>query len=387
MAKLIYFDNGATSFPKPQEVYDFMHTFYMSHGVNPGRSGYDAVLETEEVMYGTRKMLTEMFNGGTDANRLTFSYNASDSLNQIIQGICEQGDHIISTVVEHNSVLRPLYVLEQRGLIEVTYIDVDKDGYVNPDDFKAAIKKNTKMIIMNHCSNVFGTIQPIAEVGRIAKEAGVIMAVDASQSAGILPIDMQAMNIDAVAFTGHKCLMGPTGIGGSYVREGVPIRSTRFGGTGVRSAVRTHLDEFPYRLECGTLNILGVAGLYAGQKWLREKGMKNIHRQEMVLWNKLVDGLRNIDRVKLYWCDDPSRHNAVCSFNIEGWDAGDVGTLLDVDYSIACRTGLQCAPLIHKAAGTMDIHGTIRFSLGAFNTEDEVNIAIEAVKDIASIKR
>ncbi|MDL2227771.1 aminotransferase class V-fold PLP-dependent enzyme [Odoribacter sp. OttesenSCG-928-L07] len=387
MAKLIYFDNGATTFPKPQEVYDFMHNFYMTHGVNPGRSGYDAVLETEEVMFGTRRMLTEMFNGGNDPNRLTFSYNASDSLNMIIQGICEKGDHVITSVVEHNSVLRPLYVMEQQGIIEVTYIGVDEFGYVNPDDFKKALKPNTKMIIMNHCSNVFGTVQPIAEVGKIAKEAGVIMAVDASQSAGILPIDMQAMNLDVVVFTGHKCLMGPTGIGGSYVREGVPVRTTKYGGTGVRSAVRTHLDEFPYRLECGTINIVGVAGLYAGQKWIREKGMENIHNHEMKLWQKLVDGMKNIDKVQMYCCSDPSRHNAVLSFNIDGWEAGDIGTLLDVDYNIACRTGLQCAPLIHEAMGTAAKHGTVRFSLGAFNTEEEVNIALEAVEDIASIPR
>ena len=385
--KLIYFDNGATSFPKPEEVYDFMYNFYKTHGVNPGRSGYDAVIETEEVVFNTRKMLTELFNANGDPNHLTFSYNASDSLNQIIQGICEKGDHIISTVVDHNSVLRPLYVLEQRGLIEVTYITVDKQGYVNPDDFKAAIKKNTKMIIMNHCSNVIGTIQPIAEVGKIAKEAGIIMAVDCSQSAGILNIDMEAMNLDVVAFTGHKCLMGPTGIGGSYVKEGVPIRSTRFGGTGVRSAVRTHLDEFPYRLECGTLNVLGVAGLYAGQKWLREHGRENIYQNEMKLFKKFVDGLENIDKVHVYCCDDLSRHNAVLSFNIEGWDAADIGTMLDVDYSIACRTGLQCAPLIHQAIGTFDMHGTVRFSLGAFTTEEEIDTAIAAVQDIASIKK
>ena len=383
----IYFDNSATSFPKPQEVYDFMHEFYMTHGVNPGRSGYDAVLETEHIVSDTRKMLTEFFNAKGDYNRLTFSYNASDSLNQIIQGICEQGDHVITTVLEHNSVLRPLYVMEQSGLIEVTYIGVDAKGYVDPEDFKAAIRKNTKMIIMNHCSNVIGTIQPVAEVGKIAKEHGVIMALDCSQSAGILNIDMEAMNVDVLAFTGHKCLMGPTGIGGSYVREGVPIRSTRFGGTGVRSAIRTHLDEFPYRLECGTLNVLGIAGLYAGQKWIREKGRENLYDEEMRLFEQLLAGMQSIENVHVYCCDDMKRHNAILSFNIAGWDAADVGTILDVDYNIACRTGLHCAPLVHKSIGTFDKHGTVRFSLGAFNTADEVNTAIEAVRDIAAIKK
>jgi len=383
MAKLIYFDNGSTTFPKPQEVYDFMHNFYMIHGISPGRSGYNVVLETEEVLSGTRKMLTEMFNGGDDANRLTFSYNASDSLNMIIQGICEKGDHVITTVVEHNSILRPLYAMKQQGLVEVTYIGVDEYGYVNPDDFKKALKANTKMIIMSHCSNVFGTVQPVAAVGKIAKEAGVIMAIDASQSAGVIPINMQTMNLDVVAFTGHKCLMGPTGIGGSYVREGVPIRTTKFGGTGVYSAVRTHPNEFPYRLECGTVNIVGVAGLYAGQKWIRDKGITNIHHYEMKLWQKLVDGLKNINKVQLYCHHDPSRHNALISFNIDGLDTGDVGKLLYVDYNIACRTGLQCAPLIHEAMGTA-ANGTVRFSLGAFNTEEEIDIVLNAIEDIAN---
>lgn len=387
MSKLLYLDNGATTFPKPQEVYDFMHNFYMTHGVNPGRAGYDAVIETEEVMFGTRKLLTDFFNAKGDPNRLTFSYNASDSLNMIIQGICEKGDHIISTYLEHNSVLRPLYVLEQKGLIEVTYIKPDTQGYVHHEDFKKAIKKNTKMIIMTHCSNVIGTIQPIAEVGKIAKEAGVIMAIDASQSAGFVDIDMEAQNIDVVAFTGHKCLMGPTGIGGSYVKEGVPIRSTKFGGTGVRSAVRTHLDEFPYRLECGTINIVGVAGLYAGQKWIQTVGMETIHSHEMKLWRKLVDGLNKVQGVKLYCCDDEKRHNATVCFNIEGWDPGDVGTMLDVDWNIACRTGLHCAPLIHECLGTIDKHGAVRFSIGYFNTDKDIETAIEAIEDIASIKK
>ncbi|PLX00172.1 MAG: cysteine desulfurase [Marinilabiliales bacterium] len=387
MSNLIYFDNAATTYPKPQVVYDFMHNFYMKNGVNPGRSGYDMTLETEEVMHGTRKMLMEFFNGDGDPNRLTFSYNASDSLNMIIMGVCEKGDHVITTNLEHNSVLRPLFHLEKEGVIEVDYLRFDERGYINPEDVRKAIRPNTKMVIMNHCSNVIGTIQPIGEVGKICKEKGVIMAVDASQTAGAIPIDMQAMNIDILAFTGHKCLMGPTGIGGSYIMEGVPIRGTRYGGTGVRSAVRTHLDEYPYRMECGTLNIMGVAGLYAGQKWIAEQGMEKLHEKEMKLWLKLRDGLEAIPEVKTYCATSPENHNAVLSFNVEGWEAGDVGTMLDVDYNIACRTGLQCAPLVHVQLDTVDIHGTVRFSLGAFNTEEQVDIAIAAVNDIAEIRR
>ncbi|OQX95886.1 cysteine desulfurase [candidate division KSB1 bacterium 4572_119] len=386
MDQLIYMDNAATSFPKPKIVYDFMHEFYQKHGVNPGRSGYDMTLETEEIIFNTRKMLTEFFNG-TDPNRLTFSYNASDSLNNIIQGMVEKGDHVITSNVEHNSVLRPLYHLEQAGTIEVTYIPFNEKGYIDPEDVKTNIKKNTKMVILNHCSNVIGTIQPVKDIGQICRDQGVAFAVDASQTAGALKIDVQEMNIDLLAFTGHKCLMGPTGIGGSYVTEDVPIKSSRYGGTGVRSAYRYHLEEFPYRLECGTLNIVGVAGLHAGQKWIQEKGLKNLHDKEIELWDKLRKALQAIDGVKTYCAESAENHNAVLSFNIDGWEAGDVGTMLDVDYNIACRTGLQCAPLVHEQLGTMDIHGTVRLSLGAFNTEEHVDTAIDAVKEIAEIKR
>ncbi len=386
MQKIIYMDNAATTFPKPQEVYDFMHEFYQKHGVNPGRSGYDMTLETEEVVHGTRKMLTEFFNG-TDPNRLTFSYNASDSLNMIIQGMAEKGDHIITSNVEHNSVLRPLYHLEHAGVIEVTYIPFDEKGYIHPDDVKKAMKKNTKMVIINHGSNVIGTVQPVTEIGRICKEKGVYFSVDASQTAGALKVDVKEMNIDLLAFTGHKCLMGPTGIGGSYISDDVPVRGTRYGGTGVRSAYRFHLEEFPYRMECGTLNIVGVAGLHAGQKWIEQRGIENIHAKEMQLWEKLKNGLEKMDRVKTYCADSTENHNAVLSFNIEGWEAGDVGTMLDVDYNIACRTGLQCAPLVHVQLGTDKIHGTVRLSLGPFNTEEHIDTAIQAVEDIVSIRR
>jgi len=232
-----------------------------------------------------------------------------------------------------------------------------------------------------------GTIQPIAEIGRLCKEAGILFVIDASQTAGVVDIDVKKMNTDIVAFTGHKSLMGPTGIGGSYICEDVPIKGTRFGGTGVRSAYPFHLEEFPYRMECGTLNIVGVAGLNAGQKWLKKKGIKDIHDNEMRLWNKLRTGLQNIEGVITYCADSPNNHIAVLSFNVKGWDAVDVGTMLDVDYNIASRTGLQCAPLVHVQLGTDKIHGTIRLSIGPFNTDDHINRAIGAIEEIASLKR
>lgn len=387
MNNLIYLDNSATTYPKPDEVYKFMDSFYRTHGVNPGRSGFDAALEAEEIVMNTRKLLTDFFNAGGDINRLTFSYNASDSLNMIIQGLAEKGDHVISTMLEHNSVLRPLHHLEMNGLINVTYLTFDEKGYINPDDFKKSIQKNTKMAVINHCSNVIGTIQPIAEIGKICKEKGVLLIVDSTQSAGSIPIDMQAMGIDVVVFTGHKCLLGPTGIGGSYVMENVPVKYTRFGGTGVRSAQETHLEEFPYRLECGTLNLVGVAGLNAGVKWILKNGMESLHNKEISLYEKLRKGLQSIENVITYCAYNSENHNPIISFNIKGFDSGDVGTILDVDHNIACRTGLHCAPKVHISLGTNKIHGSVRLSIGPFNTEEHIEKAVNAVKEIAEIRK
>lgn len=388
MNNLIYLDNSATSFPKPDSVYDFMCNFYKTKGVSPGRTGFDAAIETEEMVAQTRRMLMELFNGDGDPNRLTFSYNASDSLNMIINGLAEKGDHVISTMLEHNSVLRPLYHLEQDGIIEVEYVPFDKiTGYIDPEDIKRRIKKNTRMVVMNHCSNVLGTVQPVGEVGKICKEAGVLFIVDGSQSAGAVKVDMQAMGIDAFVFTGHKCLMGPTGIGGSYVMKDVPVRSTRFGGTGVRSAQRSHLTEFPYRLECGTLNLLGVAGLHAGVKWITEQGIENLHRKEMDLWDKMRSEIQKIENVTTYCAVNRDHKNPVLSLNVNGFESGDVGTMLDVDYNIACRTGLQCAPFVHQHLGTDLIHGTVRLSIGPFTLESDVDAAIQAIQEIADFRK
>lgn len=383
---MIYLDNSATSFPKPAVVYDFMNRFYRTHGVSPGRSGFDAAIETEEMVIGTRTLLTGLF-GGDDPDRLTFSYNASDSLNMILQGMTNRGDHVITTMLEHNSVLRPLHHLTLEGIIEVTHLPFDGNGYVNPDDFRKAIRKNTALVVVNHCSNVIGTIQPVAEIGKICREHQLPFVVDASQSAGTVPIDMKKMKIDVLVFTGHKCLMGPTGIGGSYVMEGIPVRITRYGGTGVRSAQQTHLEEYPYRLECGTLNLLGVAGLNAGVKWVLEQGIGHIHGEEIRLWDRMRNGIQAIPNAVTYCATGSANRNPVLSFNIKGFDSGDVGTMLDVDYNIACRTGLQCAPLVHKGIGTAGIHGTVRLSIGPFNTEEHVDSVIRAVWEIARLKR
>jgi cysteine desulfurase family protein len=384
MSKLIFLDNGATSFPKPEEVYQYMDYFFRNYGVNPGRSGYDLCMETGLVVEETRKMLTRFFNG-TDPDRLCFGYNSTDALNLIIFGLLKPGDHAISTTLEHNSVLRPLYHLSQAG-VEVEHVPFDGAGFVDPQEIRKRFRPNTRLVIVNHASNVIGTVQPIAAIGKLCREAGIPFAIDASQSAGKVPVDMEAQCLDVVAFTGHKSLLGPTGIGGLYVREGLEIRHTRAGGTGVRSAVRPHLDEYPYRLEYGTPNVMGIAGLKAGVTWLLGKGLDAIHHEEMRLARILLDGLRAIPRVKLYCLDSLENHIAVLAFNVEGMDAADVGTMLDVDYGIACRTGLHCAPRVHEQIGTDKIHGAVRFGIGPFNTEEHIRTAVEAVGKVAALR-
>lgn len=386
MSDLIFLDNGATSYPKPEEVYSFMDHFYRNFGVNPGRSGYDLCMETGELVEETRAMMTKFFNG-TDPNRLCFSYNSTDALNLIINGMLKKGDHAITTNVEHNSVLRPLYHLHKFSGVELDYIPFDSKGFVDPDEFPKRFKKNTKLVVVNHASNVIGTIQPVKQIGEYCRENGIPFVIDVSQSAGKIPIDMDEMNVDVVAFTGHKSLLGPTGIGGLYVREGIEIRHTRAGGTGVRSAVRTHLDEYPYRLEYGTLNTVGVAGLHAGIKWIEKKGLDNIHREEMRLTAKLRDELKDVEGVTLYCQEDLNDHISVFLFNVDGLEALNTGTILDVDYNIASRTGLHCAPLVHEQIGTADIHGAVRFGIGPFNTEKHIETAIQAVKEIAESRK
>ena len=385
MKELIYLDNSATLFPKPKEVLDFMDSFYRHYGVNPGRSGYDLCMEAEQMVQETRKLLTEFFHG-TKYEHLVFTYNASDSLNMIINGILKPGDHVITTTLEHNSVLRPLHHKYSEGMIEVDYIPFDPQGYVDPNDFRKRFKKSTKLLIINHGSNVLGTVQPVQEIGKLCREQGVIFAIDAAQTAGAEPIDVERMNIDLVAFTGHKSLMGPTGIGGLYVGEDIEIEPSRMGGTGVRSAYPFHLPEYPYRLECGTLNVLGIAGLNAGQKYLRKEGEENIRHKKLSLLERLQNGLMEVEGVTLYGSTSLENRLAVLSFNIEGYEAIDTGTLLDVDYNIATRTGLHCAPKVHEQLQTMP-EGAVRVSIGPFNTEEHIDHCINAVKEIASTRK
>jgi cysteine desulfurase family protein len=381
---LIYLDNAATAWPKPENVYRYMDEFYRSTGVNPGRSGFDAALEAGSLLDRLRRRLTKFFGGDEDApERLCFGYNATDALNLILPGLLSPGDHVVTTALEHNSVIRPVNHLVRDNRVEATFVPFNSAGFIDPNDIRKAIRPNTKLVFVNHGSNVIGTVQPIAEIGKICREREIIFGIDAAQTAGVVPINMKAMNVDVLAFTGHKALMGCMGIGGMCVRKHVNLRQTRSGGTGVRSADPYHLEEYPWRMEFGTPNMVGVAALWAGQDWLDEHGLEKNFAHEMSLGKKLVDGLRQIEGVRLYCCDSLENHLPTVTMNIVDMEAGDVGTMLDVEHNIATRTGLHCAPLVHQQLGTMAIHGGVRFSIGAFNTEEHIRRAIEAVAAIA----
>jgi len=383
--ELIYLDNAATSYPKPPDVYESMDLVYRTAGVNPGRSGFDLCRVAGNVIDETRELLTTLF-GGTDPDRLVFSHNATDALNLALFGLIGRGDHVVTTQLEHNSVIRPLWTLQEDEGVDVDWIPFGKGGSVDPEAIIERLRSETKAVVMNHASNVLGTVQDVGAVGKVCRERGIHLVVDVSQTAGKIPVRMDDLGADVVCFTGHKSLMGPMGTGGMYVRDGVEIGKTRAGGTGVRSAERRHLDEYPYRLEFGTHNLVGIAGLSAGVQWVNRIGAEAIHAHEMALWQELRDGLDTIDGVTVYGHGSGSEDRiAVLSFNVVGFEAADVGTMLDVDSGIACRTGLHCAPLVHEALGTDKLHGSVRLSLGPYNTPEQIEQTIEAVREIAEL--
>jgi len=381
---LHYLDNAATVFPKPAPVLQAMVDFAASAGVAPGRSTFDLAMVAESMIESCRQSVCDLFHGPR-ADRVVFALNATDALNLVIFGLLRRGGHVVSTRLEHNSVLRPIaHCIDDHGAC-ATLVPFDGRGYVDPDDVKNAIEPDTRLVVITHASNVLGTVQPIAEIGAVCRAAGVTLCVDASQSAGIVPIDMQAMHIDIVAFTGHKSLLGPTGTGGLCVGEGVQIAQTRAGGTGVKSAARRHLEEYPFRLEYGTLNAMGIAGLRRGLAIIAEQGGgAAMWAREMALAQWLSRALAETAGVTTY-CAAESIDNRtpVVSFNIDGMDPAEAGTRLDVDFNVACRTGLHCAPLVHESLGTAPA-GSVRFSIGPFTTRADVEAGAEAVRALAA---
>ncbi|HEY8891781.1 MAG TPA: aminotransferase class V-fold PLP-dependent enzyme [Clostridium sp.] len=375
---MIYLDNAATSFPKPPEVYSEVLICMENYAANPGRGSHDMAVKASSKIMETRQELSEFFNIPNLLN-IIFTCNATESLNIGIKGILKPGDHVISTVIEHNSVLRPLNYLSERE-ITFTLLGVDENGYLNLNNLKKKIRRNTKAIIINHTSNVLGTVQDIRAIGEIAKEAGILFMVDASQSAGVIPIDVECDNIDLLAFPGHKGLYGPQGTGGLYIREGIYIDSFIQGGTGSESMSMRQPDFIPDKFESGTLNTPGIAGLCEGIKFIQKVGIDNIRKHEIMLVEYLLKELCKLSYIKIYGGCDYKDRAAVVSLNIDNVDVSEVGTLLN-KRGIAVRTGFHCAPLIHQIIGTSG-RGTVRISPGYFNNLEDIEKLIKALKDI-----
>ena len=352
-------------------------------GANPGRSGHRLSIEAGRIINEAREALAELF-GIDDPLRLVFSRHATESLNLAIYGMLQSGDHCITTSMEHNSVMRPLRALEKRG-VELTVVPCSSGGGLDPQEIERAIKKNTRLIVTIHASNVIGTLMPIGEIGEISRFHGIPFCVDAAQTAGALHIDVEAMKIDLLAFTGHKSLYGPQGTGGLYIREGLEGKLTPLmrGGTGSRSESQEQPDFMPDKYESGTPNTVGIAGLGAGARFCLAQGVPHIKKKEEKLTRMLIEGLSSIPSVLVHGCGDTKRQVAICSFTIQDLSPSEITMELDEEFGIMSRPGLHCAPIAHQTIGTFP-QGTVRFSVGYFTTEDEINSAVAAVHKIAA---
>ena len=376
---MIYFDNAATSFPKPSEVEKSLVEAVHSMG-NAGRGAHEATLYAARIIYDTREKLAALFHGDNPM-RFAFTSNTTEALNIAIQGLFSAGEHVITTECEHNSVLRPLYLMEKQG-VEVTYLKADRLGRIDYEDFDKSCKSNTKAVVITHASNLTGNVTDLERVSEFTQSHGLLLVVDAAQTAGVLPINVKQMNIDVLCFPGHKGLLGPQGTGGIYVREGLEISSLKVGGSGVHSYDREHPKEMPTVLEAGTLNGHGIAGLNGALSYLEKTGIEKIYQREMKLAAQFVEGVRPIEHVKLYGDFDTRLRVATVALNIGECDSASVSDWLWEDYGIAVRAGAHCAPLMHRALGTVE-QGAVRFSFSHFNTEDEVEQAVCAIRELA----
>ncbi len=380
--RLVYLDNAATSFPKPRECLDRMVETYARLGASPGRGGYDLSVEASTLVDDARRQLADLFDA-PNPERVVFAANATDALNVAIQGMVRASDHVVSTRLEHNSVLRPLWHLREAGRIEFDLVPFDAQGLIDPADVARAIRPATRLVVVSHASQVLGTVQPVAEIAAVCAERGVPLLVDAAQTAGQVPVLLAAWGVSAIAFTGHKALLGPTGSGGLVVAPGAALASTRFGGTGVESASLTHTQSYPHRLEAGTINLLGIVGLAQGLGYVRAQGMAATHLREMALARRLREGLAALPGVTVYSPLPRDEDVPIVTCNVAGIAPIDVGAILDADYGIAVRTGLHCAPLVHQDLGTAE-QGSVRFSPGCFTTAADIAWALEAMAAIAA---
>ena len=394
---MIYLDNAATTWPKHRKLFEEMVDKYMAIGVSPGRGSYDQAMLADECIGEARNNIARFFTA-PDPDQVIFTANATDGLNQFLLGLLQEGGRVLSTRLEHNSVLRPLYHLQQTKGVEVSLVPFDRQGFVHPEDMREALdkalvkKQAVDLVVCNHVSNVLGTVQQVAEIGSICEEYGVAFLVDCSQSAGHVPVDMERMKASAIVFTGHKSLYGPTGIGGLILNPNLEIASTRFGGTGVESKSLRHTQSFPYKHEAGTHNLMGIIGLSLALDNLIQKDVVRLHKEECVLARRLYQGLQKIPGVRLYGGTafqtndnvEDDRQIGLFSATFDPISSEDLSAILDGDFDIAVRSGLHCAPLVHETLGTAEL-GSIRFSLGQFNTELEIDQTIEAMIQITSL--
>ena len=377
---MIYMDNAATTMQKPQQVIDAVAAAMCSMG-NAGRGAHAASLGAARTIYDAREKLACFFHA-ENPKQIAFTMNSTESLNIALKGVLNPGDHVITTMLEHNSVLRPLYELQEKGT-ELTILKSNPQGTLDYEDFEKAIKENTKAIVCTHGSNLTGNLVDVKRVGEIAKKHGFLFIVDASQTAGVFPIDVQEMGIDILCFTGHKGLLGPQGTGGIYVREGLTVRPLLCGGSGVQTYNKKHPSEMPTALEAGTLNRHGIAGLDAAVEYLMETGIDTIREREQDLMWRFYEGVKDIPGVKVYGDFSTRERCAIVTLNIGDYDSSEVSDELLMTYGISTRAGGHCAPLMHEALGTVE-QGAVRFSFSHYNTDEELNTAIQAVKEMAA---
>ena len=376
---MIYLDNAATTLHKPQQVIDAVVHAMQSMG-NCARGTHEEALDAARTVYDARVRLASLF-GCPRVDHVAFTANSTEALNIAINGLIGPGDHVISTDLEHNSVLRPLYRLEAEHGAELSFVPADKLGNVDYADFERLMKPNTRAVVCTNASNLTGTVLDIERIAKTAHSHGALVIVDASQTAGCWPIDMKKMGIDVLCFTGHKGLMGPQGTGGICVKEGIEIRPFKVGGSGVQSYSRTHPAEYPTRLEAGTLNGHGIAGIGAAAKFISETGVENIHAKERSLMLRFYEGVKDIEGVTVYG-DFTKDKTAIVALNIRDYESGEVSYELSQGYGIATRPGAHCAPRMHKALGTAEV-GAVRFSFSFYNTEEEIDEAVRAVAELA----
>jgi len=381
--QVVYFDNAATSWPKPPAMIAAMIHYNEMIGANPGRSGHQRSLDAGRIMLDAREALAELF-GFSDALRLAFTKNATEALNIALLGLLRPGDHVITSSMEHNSVMRPLRYLETQG-VQLSVVACNGDGILNPADIHAVIRPHTRMMVVTHASNVTGALQLVDELGQIARKAGILFCVDAAQTAGAAPIDVDRMSIDLLAFSGHKSLLGPQGTGGLYVREGLErhLRPLMMGGTGSRSEFEVQPDFMPDQCESGTPNTIGLAGLGAGVRFILAKGLGTIRRKEEKLTKQFLHGLASLPGITVYGPRDAADRTGVVSFNIAGVSPSEAALAFDERFRIMCRPGLHCAPAAHRTIGTFP-RGTIRFGFGYFNREEEISLALEAIRSLVA---